>query len=63
MAGKKEVGKVLILLGILGIVFVCSWDIILRKPVNDITGPRSIAGLAISVIVIILGIISFKKQK
>jgi len=63
MANKKTIGNSLIILGTLGIILVCSWDIITRKAVNDITGPKSIAGLVVSVILIIVGILSLKKQK
>lgn len=63
MVSKKTIGNALIVLGALGIIFVCSWDIIARKAVNDITGPKSIAALIVSVILIIIGILSLKKQK
>lgn len=52
----KAKGIILIVLGILGIIFVCSFDIIVGKPVNDITGPKSISALVICGIFIIIGI-------
>ncbi|MFH1339308.1 MAG: hypothetical protein ABIH40_05655 [Candidatus Omnitrophota bacterium] len=52
----KVKGVVLIVLGVLGAIFVCTYDIITGKPVNDITGPKSISALVISGIFIITGI-------
>jgi putative Ca2+/H+ antiporter (TMEM165/GDT1 family) len=52
----KAKGIILILLGILGAIFVCTFDIIAGKPVNDITGPKSISALVISGLFIIVGI-------
>lgn len=46
----------LIVLGVLGIVFVCVFDTIVGKPVNDITGPRSIFALFFCGLAIIAGI-------
>lgn len=52
----KAKGTIFILLGILGVIFVLTFDIIAGKPVNDITGPKSISALVISGIFIIMGI-------
>lgn len=52
----KIKGTILILLGVLGAIFVCTFDIIAGKPVNDITGPKSIPVLIICGFLIILGI-------
>ncbi|MFH1440923.1 MAG: hypothetical protein ABIH18_02615 [Candidatus Omnitrophota bacterium] len=52
----KAKGIILVLLGVLGVIFICIFDIITGKPVNDITGPKSIIALIICVIFIILGI-------
>jgi len=52
----KTKGIILIVLGMLGAVFVCTFDIIAGKPVNDITGTKSISALIICAIFIILGI-------
>lgn len=41
----KIKGVILVVLGILGAIFVCTFDIIMRKPVNDISGPKSISAL------------------
>ena len=49
-------GIVLIALGILGAMFVSTFDIIMGKPVNDISGPRSIAALIICAVLVIMGI-------
>ncbi len=46
----------LILLGVLGAVFVCTLDIIMGKPVNDISGPKSISVIVICALLIIAGI-------
>lgn len=52
----KKKGVLLILVGIAGIIFVSTFDIIMGKPVNDVTGPKSIAGFIASIIFIISGI-------
>jgi hypothetical protein len=52
----KTKGIILVLLGVLGAIFVCTFDVITGKPVNDITGPKSISALIICGILIILGI-------
>jgi hypothetical protein len=49
-------GIILIVLGVLGAIFVCTYDILMRKPVNDISGLKSISGLIISGLFIIAGI-------
>jgi hypothetical protein len=49
-------GLVLILLGLLAAAFVCTYDIIVGKPVNDITGPKSISALIFCGLMIIAGI-------
>ncbi|MBL7130718.1 MAG: hypothetical protein ISS45_04875 [Candidatus Omnitrophica bacterium] len=51
----KIKGKILIALGILGAIFVCTFDIIVGKPVNDITGPKSITALVICGLFIVVG--------
>lgn len=57
-------GMILITIGVLGAIFICMVDLILKKPVNDITGPKSISGLMFSVLLIIAGIrILMKKPK
>ena len=52
----KAKGIIVIMLGVLGAIFVCTFDIIVGKPVNDITGPNSILALIICGIFIITGI-------
>jgi len=52
----KAKGVVLIFLGVLGAVFVGFFDVIAGKPVNDITGPKSIIAFIICGIFIISGI-------
>lgn len=42
--------------GLLGIVFVLIFDIIVGKPVNDISGPKSIFALVICAGLLVLGI-------
>jgi hypothetical protein len=59
---KKAV--MFIVLGIVGVIFVCSWDIIMRKPVNDITGLKSVSALIICVALIARGTsLCLKKTK
>ena len=57
MKDKRHGGLFLIILGILGSALLFSWDIIMKKPVNDITGFRSVAALAVCVVLVILGVI------
>ena len=52
----KVKGIILILLGVLAAIFVCTFDIIVGKSVNDITGPTSISALVICGFFIIAGI-------
>ena len=52
----KVKGITLVLLGVLGVIFVCTFDIIAGKPVNDITGLKSTLALIVCGIFIILGI-------
>jgi len=60
----KTKGIILIVLGILGSIFVCVFDIIMGKPVNDITGPKSISALVLCGLLIIIGFyFLFKKSK
>jgi len=62
MKSKKSI--ILIILGIIGALLVSTYDIIMQKPVNDITGPKSIAGFIISGIFIISGVmLIIKKQQ
>ena len=58
----KKKGIILIVLGVLGGILVCTFDIIVGKPVNDITGPRSISALAICALFIILGVRSLSRR-
>jgi len=59
----RRKGAILIVLGVAGAVFVCTYDIIAGKPVNDISGPKSILGLVICGIFIIAGIHFLKKSR
>ena len=58
----KRKGIVLIILGILGGVSVYMFDIIMGKPVNDITGPKSIFGFVACAIIIIAGVRALCKK-
>lgn len=58
----KKKGLILIALGIVGVIFICFIDVIMGKPVNDVTGPKSIIGLIISGIFIIRGIYILQKS-
>ena len=55
-------GMILIVIGVLGAIFICTVDLILKKPVNDITGPKSIVGLIICGLLIITGIRGLVKK-
>ncbi len=52
----KIKGIILIVLGVLGGIFVLTFDIIMGKAVNDITGPKSIFAFAICGVLIIAGV-------
>lgn len=52
----KRKAITLITLGIVGAIFVCTYDIIVGKPVCDISGPKSISALVICGLFIIVGI-------
>ncbi len=52
----KTKGIFLIIFGALGIIFVCTYDIIVGKPVNDISGPKSISALVVCGVLILIGI-------
>lgn len=62
MKDKKHGGLFLIILGILGSALVFTWDIIMKKPINDISGFKSIAALAICVVLIILGVMKLVRE-
>lgn len=59
----KAKGIVSITVGILGAIFVCMFDVIAGKPVNDITGPISIFTLILCGLLIIIGIWSLCRPK
>ena len=60
----KKRGIILIVLGLLGVIFVTTFDIIVRKPVNDFTGPISTPALIVCGLVILTGIaFLFRKPK
>ena len=61
-AKNRNYGFLLILMGIAGIVFICSFDILVGKPVNDISGPKSISVFILSAIFIIAGVVSILKK-
>jgi len=51
-------GLLLLVVGVLGAMYVWTYDIAAGKPVNDITGPKSIAVLMVCAVIFILGICS-----
>lgn len=59
----KVKGIILVLLGIAGLLLVCTIDIIMKKPVNDITGPKSLLGFIISGVLIVAGVKVLAKKK
>jgi len=58
----KSRGMILLVVGVLGAVLVCTYDMIAGKPVNDITGPKSISALIIFGIFIIVGVSSLVRR-
>ena len=60
----KTKGLLLIFAGLLGIIFVCVFDILAGKPTNDITGPRSFLALGLCALFILGGVsLLFSKPK
>ena len=59
----KNKGILLIAAGVIGGAFVMTSDIIMRKPVNDFTGPISTPALVACGILILTGIIILLKRK
>lgn len=58
----KAKGALLCILGILGVVFVYMYDIVLGKPINDITGPKSIVAFSLCGISIVKGFQFLRKK-
>ncbi len=57
-------GQALIIIGVLGTALVLSFDPLMRKPVNDFTGPVSTPALIICGILVLIGsFLSVKKTK
>lgn len=56
-------GYIYVVAGLLGILFVLSFDIMMGKPVNDISGPKSISALVLCCIFVIAGILSLRSKK
>lgn len=59
----KRKGLLLITLGVIGALLVFNFDMIVGKPVNDISGPKSIIALLISATAIIIGAMIILKGK
>ena len=58
----KKRGQFLVLLGLLGAIFVVTVDMVMGKPVNDFSGPKSTPALKICGISIIAGIVLYFKD-
>lgn len=48
---------ILMAVGVLGSIFILTFDWIMRKPVNDITGPISTPGLILCGLLVIFGVL------
>jgi hypothetical protein len=53
----------MISLGVLGSIFVLTFDWIVGKPVNAISGPKSITALIICDVIVIIGVLLIGKKK
>ncbi|MFH1045690.1 MAG: hypothetical protein V1727_01850 [Candidatus Omnitrophota bacterium] len=53
---NKIQGIVLLVVGVLGSVLVGIFDVIVRKPMNDLSGPKSIIGFAVCAIFVFMGV-------
>ncbi|MBL7084570.1 MAG: hypothetical protein ISS43_00490 [Candidatus Omnitrophica bacterium] len=58
----KVKGILLLLVGVLGAIFVSRYDIIVGKPINDVTGPKSIIAFLICAVLIIIGVRFLSKK-
>ncbi len=56
-------GLFMISLGVLGSIFVLTFDWIVGKPVNAISGPKSITALIICDVIVIIGVLLIGKKK
>lgn len=52
----KRKGIISVLVGVLGVIFILTFDMMMGKPVTDISGPRSIFALIICGFFIIAGL-------
>jgi len=59
----KKMAFFLILLGIIGVILVLTIDIIMGKPVNDFSGPKSTPALMMCGLAVLAGIISLFKKR
>ena len=53
----------LVVLGILGTLFVLNYDKLMGKPVNNFTGPKSVAGFIFCGLLVLIGVILAIKEK
>jgi hypothetical protein len=58
----KIKGIILLVLGVCGVIFVCIFDVLTGKPVNDVTGPKSILGFVVSGIFLFIGVYLLSKK-
>jgi len=58
----KKRARFLILLGLLGAIFVVTIDMIMGKPVNDFSGPKSTSALVACGLLIFAGSILLLKK-
>ncbi len=54
-------GIVLIVIAFFGVIFISTFDIVMGKPVNDISGPKSIISLMICLLFLIKGIVLVRR--
>ncbi len=59
----KKRAQFLVLLGLLGAIFVVTIDMIMGKPVNDFSGPKSTPALVVCGLLIFAGCILLFKKK
>jgi hypothetical protein len=59
----KNNGIVLIIAGAIGSALIISWDPLMKKPVNDFSGPVSTPALIACALLVVIGIFLQLKKK
>ncbi|MBM3249516.1 MAG: hypothetical protein FJZ09_01545 [Candidatus Omnitrophica bacterium] len=52
----KRKGLLLVILGVIGALYVYFFDLLMGKPMNDVTGPKSVVAFVICGILVLAGL-------